>query len=149
MAPQLGSFVAIADAIASLFAPHVEVVLHDAASGKIAHIANAFSKRRRGDDSLIGDDPTLADANPVSGVYAKSNWNSRRLRSISVRLTGDGGKLLGFLCINHDIEALSAAQEALLQLVSSQAPATPPRQLFAQDWREEVNVLPIAAFRCL
>jgi len=139
------SFAPVAQAVAELFAPHVEVVLHDAASGQIAFIANAFSKRKAGDESLIGNEPALVDADPLSGVYAKANWNGHRLRSISVRLTGEAGQLLGFLCINHDIEALSAAQEALHMLLAFKAVAAPPQRLFAQDWREEVNGV-VAAF---
>ena len=142
---QLLSFAPVAQAIADLFAPHVEVILHDAASGKIAFIANAFSKRKVGDESLIDSEPALVDADPVSGVYAKANWNGNRLHSISVRLTDDAGGPLGFLCINHDVEALSAAQAALAAILALQPAAAPPQQLFGRDWREEVNGV-LAAF---
>lgn len=145
MRRQLRPFAPVADAVALLFDPHVEVVLHDAATGKVAYIANAFSKRRPGDDSLIGDEPALADATLVSAVYDKANWNGHRLRSISVRLADESGDLFGYLCINHDVEALSAAQDALLQVLVPRALAPPPRQLFALDWREEVNGL-VAGF---
>lgn len=68
MSAQLQSFAPVARAIAELFAPHVEVVIHDAANGKIAFIANAFSKRKVGDESLIESEPALVGADPVTSV---------------------------------------------------------------------------------
>lgn len=63
-----------------------------------------------------------------------------------MRLTDSAGRLLGFLCINHDIEALAAAREAVNLLLAVKATVAPPRRLFAQDWREEVNGV-VAAFQ--
>ena len=45
----------IAQAIAARLHPHAEVVIHDLRSGHIVDIWNAFSHRKPGDESLLGD----------------------------------------------------------------------------------------------
>ncbi|PTT69299.1 hypothetical protein DBR26_11845, partial [Pseudomonas sp. HMWF007] len=51
--PALDNFRAIADAIATLFFPHAEVVLHDLRTQKVDYIANNLSKRVIGDESSL------------------------------------------------------------------------------------------------
>ena len=53
--PALDNYRAIADAIATLFFPHAEVVLHDLRTQKIDYIANNLSKREIGDDAALED----------------------------------------------------------------------------------------------
>lgn len=141
MKMDLRTYYPIADGIARLFGPHVEVVVHNHSTGKIAYIANALSKRRVGDESLISDDEMHRATEGVSEPYRKTNWNGHRMRSVTVNLTDAGGALIGHLCINHDLEAFAVAQEALVAAVELKTETDPPRQLFAIDWREEVNTI--------
>ncbi len=127
-----------ADGIARLYAPHAEVVVHDLGTGKIRYIANCFSKRRAGDPSLTND--TDLDLNQaVIGPYSKTNWDGRRLRSISIVLRDDNGAPAALLCINQDIEAFSAALDQLTSLVAPPVPMKQASELFAADWRERIN----------
>lgn len=48
---QLRLLKSIADGIAALFFPSVEVVIHDVEAGTVAYIANNLSKRKPGDDA--------------------------------------------------------------------------------------------------
>jgi predicted transcriptional regulator YheO len=130
---------AIADAIAALFHPHVEVVVHDAASRRIVHISNGFSKRRVGDDSLMSDEPALRDVKAVSAPYHKTNWNGHRMRSITVALRTPSGRPLAYLCINHDRETLLAAKDTIEALLAPVNEKTAPAALFEVDWREQIN----------
>ena len=57
----LDNFRAIADAIATLFFPHAEVVLHDLRTQKVDYIANNLSKREIGDDSSLEDTAQAAN----------------------------------------------------------------------------------------
>lgn len=136
---EFGHVKAIADAIATLFHPQVEVVVHDAATGRIAHISNALSKRRVGDDSLMSEDHLLRDVKTLSAPYEKTNWNGHRMRSITVALRTASGKPLAYLCINHDREALLAAKDALATLLASSNDSAAPVALFEIDWREQIN----------
>lgn len=129
----------VADAIARLFFPHVEVVLHDLATGEIAHIANGYSKRRPGDASLTDDGIGPDGDADIIGPYAKRNWNGRRLKSITAVLRDDGGKAIGLFCINQDIETFAALGDQLKSLFSLPEPVPATSALMAGDWRETIN----------
>jgi predicted transcriptional regulator YheO len=137
----LDSYVPICDAIAKLFRPHVEVVLHDLATRKIFYIANSFSKRRAGDDSLNEAKGVFTGMDPVIGPYPKTNWDGRRLKSITSIICGRAREPLGLLCINHDIDSLAGAVEQLQQLLTLPLMEPPAAPLLSQDWRERVNTV--------
>jgi D-arginine utilization repressor len=140
----LDSLIDSCDAIARLFAPHVEVVLHDLQTDTICHIANCFSKRRVGDSSLT-DIRDVDLSQRVIGPYAKTNWDGRRLKSISTVIRNDAGTPVALMCINHNIEAFSQVLEQMLGLVAPPVPMPAATTLFASDWREKINEL-IGAF---
>lgn len=140
----LESHVPVADAIARLHAPHVEVVIHDLTRDCIHHIANCFSKRRAGDASLT-DTRDIDLTATIIGPYAKTNWDGRRLRSISTVIRDAKGKAVGLLCINQDIEAMSQALEYMLGVLGPAVPMPAATTLFASDWREKINEL-VGAF---
>lgn len=133
-------YIAIADALALLFQPQAEAVLHDIAEDRILHIAGPFSRRRAGDPSLTD----IADLQPIDrgviGPYEKINIDGRRLKSISVVIPGQSGKPAGLLCINIDVSAFDLARTALDRLMSlPAAPRAEAGQLFPSDWRERIN----------
>jgi len=133
-------YAAIADALALLFQPQVEVVVHDLAEDRIVHIAGNISRRRVGDPSLSDVEDLAPFPEDVIGPYAKSNIDGRDLKSISVMIRDAAGKPAGLLCVNLDVSALRAAREALDRLIP--APANRParaEQLFPSDWRERIN----------
>lgn len=137
----LSPYVPICDAIAALFHPHVEVVLHDLATRKIYYIANSFSKRRAGDSSLNESEAAFAGMDEVIGPYPKTKWDGRRLKSITAVIFGPGRKPAGLLCINHDIEALTAVVDQLRHMIELPLENAPTKPLLSQDWREHVNTV--------
>lgn len=139
MSHPLTPFIPVCDAIATLFAPHVEAVLHDLDSGLIFHIANTFSKRRPGDSSLNEAGLASSLEDDVIGPYGKSNWDGRRLKAITAVLRDIEGRPIGLLCINHDIEAFAGIFDQLKSMVDIAAPMPKTSALMAEDWREAVN----------
>lgn len=139
MSHPLTPFIPVCDAIATLFSPHVEAVLHDLDSGLIFHIANAFSKRRPGNSSLNEAGLVSSLEDDVIGPYGKSNWDGRRLKAITAVLRGADGRPIGLLCINHDIEAFAGIFDQLKSMVDIAAPIPKTSALMADDWREAVN----------
>lgn len=141
MRPPLSSYVPICNAIAALFHPHVEVVLHDLATRKIFYIANSFSKRRAGDSSLNDVQADFAGKDAVIGPYPKTKWDGRRLKSITAVIRGRARKPAGLLCINHDIDVLTAAVDQLRHMIELPLESVPTKPLLSQDWREHVNTV--------
>jgi len=127
----------VADGIAALFFPSVEVVIHDVAAGKVAYIANNLSKRKPGDDAGLDDlqGETLA---PVTGPYEKLNWDGKKMRSVSIS-TGDETTAGYLLCINLSTAIFEEARNALELFLSVTRLQPQPEQLFRDDWQESIN----------
>lgn len=135
----LDSFIPVADAIAMVFQPHVEAVIHDLAKGTVHHVAGALSGRAPLDDSLteLGDIETLD--RPVIGPYPKTNWDGRRLKSITAVLPGTDKQPIGLLCINVDVSMMETLRALTRDFLSFQKTDARPAALFHHDWREEIN----------
>lgn len=132
-----------AAAIAALLAPQAEVVVHDLVSDRVAGIWNAFSKRQIGDPSHLGDDPELIGEKDVYGPYEKASPEGGRLKSISAILKDESGRRIGLLCVNFDLAVFDQAVNLLNAFTRADQPR--PEPIFAQDWREQIN-LAIRAF---
>jgi len=104
---------ATADGIAALLYPDLEAVVHDLHTGRIAHIANGFSRRQVGDESLITDLAELAAGPDTVGPYEKTGINSRQLRSISLVARAANGEPCALLCLNFDVTALAQVQKLI------------------------------------
>lgn len=136
--PALLPFKAVADAIQALLHPHAEVVLHTLDQDRIVYIANCFSKRAPGDESLLDEDVSGPHCPPVLGPYDKINYDGRRLRSVSAVLRDAHGLAVGLLCVNLDLSRFEAAATLLREFVDPPG-NPPPESLFNKDWRERIH----------
>lgn len=128
-----------AAAISALLYPHAEVVLHDLASGTVAGIWNAWSGRKIGSPSQLADDAAAFDGDEaVLGPYEKTGEDGRRIKSVTAVLPGPRGRAAGLLCINLDVSRLDEAVRVLAAFVAPRIER--PGVLFAQDWREQINL---------
>ena len=129
---------AMADGLAALLHPHVEVVLHDLATQRVVYIANNVSQRALGDDSALADmdfDPSEA----VMGPYEKCLWDGRRVRSVSIVARDQRRRPIGMICINVDLTAYDKARTALDLLLNGVRVMQQPEKLFRDDWQERIN----------
>lgn len=139
MKKRLDDYVSVAQAIAKLLHPHAEVIIHDLASGKIAHIFNVFSQRRVGDSSLTDLDGEVPLDGDVSGPYRKVNFDRRQLKSVTAVLRDPEGTRIGLLCINFDTSIMSGMAEMAASFLSLENTVEKPRALFATDFQESAN----------
>ncbi|MBM5460376.1 transcriptional regulator [Pseudomonas sp. P66] len=137
--PVLDNYRAIADAIATLFFPHAEVVLHDLRSQKIDYIANNLSKREVGDDAALEDMLETGTDETNIGPYEKLNWDGQKIRSLSTVLRDEAGRPLAVLCINLNISLFENAKAALDLFLSPSKLIAQPDALFRDDWQERIN----------
>lgn len=133
----LSAYSAVAEAISMLLYPYGEVVIHNLKSGTIAAIYNNLSKRKVGDESLIEDFPEGKKLPDVFPIYGKTNWDGRKMRSVTATLRDKGGKPMGLLCINLDVSRWEDFRHLLDQWLGGQ---NQPEVLFNEDWREKINV---------
>ncbi|MDR0211660.1 MAG: PAS domain-containing protein [Pseudomonas putida] len=137
--PALDNYRAIADAIATLFFPHAEVVLHDLRTQKIDYIANNLSKREIGDDAALEDMFEHGTDETNIGPYEKLNWDGQKIRSLSTVLRDAAGNPLAMLCINLNISLFENAKAALDLFLSPSRLIPQPDALFRDDWQERIN----------
>lgn len=126
----------MAVAIARLFHPHVEVVLHDLETGLVAAIWNAMPGRKPGDQSLLAEDYRLTvsdDSDIVIGPYPQIDSRGHRTTSVSVPI-GNGSLLL---CINFNRSALDGAAAILASLGAPSEEQ--PAGMLCGDWRLRIN----------
>ena len=137
--PALDNFRAIADAIATLFFPHAEVVLHDLRTQKIDYIANNLSKREIGGDAALEDMLSEDISERNIGPYEKLNWDGQKIRSLSSVLRDSNGHPMAVLCINLNISLFENAKAALDLFLSPSKLIPQPDSLFRDDWQERIN----------
>ena len=113
MNDHLFQYIPIVEAIAKIYEPYAEVVIHDIEEDCIVYIVNPYSGRKVGDSSLLGlleiDLEGIHKENDIIGPYENSGNKGQRLRSISAALKDSRGKTIGLLCINLDFSVMEAS----------------------------------------
>lgn len=125
----------IAEAISMLLYPHAEVIIHDLKSGLISAIFNPFSKRKKGDESLLDPVKKYPDIFPP---YNKMNWDGKLLRSVSITLRNNQNTPIALMCINVDLSKWNDLYQYLEKMIKVEN--APNEILFKDDWRERINV---------
>lgn len=137
LAPGLAAYAPVCDAIALLFQPYAEVVLHDLSTETVVYLSNPFSKRELGEPSLLHE-IDFKPSDIIIGPYEKVNWDGRRIKSVSAVLRA-GSKAIGILCINVDVSHFHAVMQTLSALVAVPQSSEKPASLFKEDWHERIN----------
>ncbi len=139
MKKAIKSFLPTAEAIQRLLHPHAEVVVHDMKLNQIVAIFHPFSKRRVGDSSLFTKEEEMARLEDCVGPYEKTNWDGRKLKSVSSVIRDEKNKSVGMLCINLDISQLEKFNALITTFISSEKFSSQPAPLFEDDWQERIN----------
>lgn len=141
MISKLNQLEPVCQAIRMLAPDLFEIVLHDLTTGKIAFIANTFSPRKIGDDSLVETEnyQNELNTNGTIGPYMKSNSDGSKVKSVSAAIRGDDGAPIGLLCINMRTTGLEVAAEMLAGLIATDA--SKGDAILKNDWRELANTI--------
>ncbi len=146
MAHPLTRYIPIADAVAKLFHPSVEVIIHEIATDVVFYIANPVSGRKPGDISLLGmESDELGTRELIIGPYEKAGEKGQRLRSITTTLQDDDGTAIGLICMNLDYSGYEPALDLLERLIRPPQTEKHPEFLFQSDWRDQIK-LEVRAF---
>lgn len=133
-------YFSIGEAIATLFHPHVEVVLHDLRSGRIVRIWNVSTGRKAGDLSKLNraQDQFSSDQ-AVLGPYEKALPSQGRTKSVTAGLRSADDELIGFLCINLDVTPIDNVTSLLTDFTSSNLRR--PEPIYRNDLQQHINYL--------
>lgn len=129
-----------AEAFERLLHPFAEVVIHDLAKDQIAAIFNPLSRREVGDPSYL-ERIDFVGKETVIGPYDKTNWDGRPMKSISVVLRNEKGKVEGFLCVNIDVSHFEAAHQMIRMFMTNHHEVSnETEELFKDDQYEKLNI---------
>lgn len=130
----------IAKALAGMFAPTCEVVVHDVTkpANSLVLIENPLSGRKVGDSTteigiLRAADPDFPD---ILQNYPNRFPNGRPAKSTSIGLRDSSGRCVAAICINMDVSLLGSAQRVLEQLTATGTDAPVPETLRARSVSE-------------
>lgn len=141
MTHHLDRFKPVADAVALLFHPSVEVVIHEIETDTVFHIANPVSDRKPGDISLLELESHDLDKNEmVIGPYENAGKKGQRVRSVTAVLNNENNKAIGLMCINLDYSAYEPALDLLENLIRPPKAQQHPEVLFQNDWRDQIKI---------
>ena len=136
----LQNYQPFAKAITRLLHPFAEVVIHDLAKDQIEAIYNPLSRRKVGDHSYL-ERINFDTSENIIGPYAKTNWDGRPMKSISIVIQNQSGKSDGFLCINMDTSSFESAQNLLQSFLGNNVAIEENSQsLFKDDLYERINL---------
>jgi D-arginine utilization repressor len=133
-------YFAIGEAIAALFHPLVEVVLHDLRSGRIVRIWNCRTDRRAGELShLHRPQDQFSETQAILGPYEKALPFQGRTKSITAGVRDVDNKLIGFLCINLDVTLIDQATTMLTSFAAAQMKR--PEPIYRNDLQLHISYL--------
>ncbi len=133
----LDAYIPIAQSIVILLQPYAEGVIHDLKTGKIHAILNPYSRRKKGDDSLLDKEIQRAELPDYFEPYLKTNWDGKKLKSVTSTLRDAKGKPIGLLCFNLDISKWEEFSRLFEHFIA--APKELPKELFLEDWKEKIS----------
>ncbi|WP_299980197.1 PAS domain-containing protein [Desulfobacula sp.] len=137
MTCNLSQYISIADALAELFRPHAEIVIHDIEDDTIFYIANPYSGRQLGDSSNLKIGAQNFDLEEdVIGPYEKVGTKGQSVRSITSVLKDDKGNPRGLMCINLDFSILESSLSVVRRFFNPMNEEPRPEILFRNEWLE-------------
>jgi D-arginine utilization repressor len=133
-------YFSIGEAIATLFHPFAEVVLHDLRSGRIVRIWNSCTGREAGDPSLLNQaQDQFAPDQPIFGPYEKALASQGRTKSVTAGLRDPTGELIGFLCINVDVTLIDNVTAMISAFASARMKRCEP--IYRNDLQQQISYL--------
>ncbi|WP_199744139.1 transcriptional regulator [Legionella sp. km772] len=140
MKKAIANYLSTAEAIQRLLHPYAEVVVHDLELDQIVAIYHPFSKRRVGDPSLFSaEEKKQFILEKCIGPYEKTNWDGKKLKSMSSIIQDENDKAVGMLCINFDISFFEQFKLAISHFLNDSNLIPQPPALFKDDWQERIN----------
>lgn len=139
MEQEFETLVPVAEALVKLLYPYVEVVFHDLRTRRIVAIFNNFSRRTVGDDSLLEEGFEHQPLPTFWGPYNKTNWDGRRLKSVTATIYRAQHIPIGLMCINMDVSVFEHVHTLMAHLIGDTEEKEQPRELFSVDWQEQIN----------
>jgi len=133
-------YVPMIEGSVALFAPFLEIAIHDIETGKIIAIYNNISNRKVGDPSPLAELKTPVEKFPnVFDPYYETNWNGHKIKCTSVTIRDENEKPILIICFNFDTAVFQDMQMNLKTFLEVKENADNPVELFNEDWQGKID----------
>lgn len=92
-----------------------------------------------GDESLLDGVNDFSELPNIFPIFLKTNWDGKKIKSISSTLRDSRGKAIGLLCINLNLSKWEEFYHFLGLWLNDHSESEKPSLLFKDDWREKIN----------
>lgn len=124
----------------SLFAPFLEVAVHDVRKNTIAALYNTVSNRKVGDPSPLAILKIPLEKFPVVfEPYYETNWDGKKIKCTTVTIRDEKNKPIALICYNLDTSAFQEMQQSLNLFLNVKEDAANPVEMFSARWQEKVD----------
>lgn len=135
-------FVPLIQGVIALFAPLVEVTIHDITTGKISAIYGNITNRQVGDPSPVTELHVPVDQFPdVFDPYYEVNWDGRKIKCTTVAVRDDQQQLVALICFNFDVSVFQNMQVNLTTFLQVKDHTSNPVELYSDNWQSRVDAL--------
>lgn len=135
----LNSFVPVARMVSKVYAPFVDVIIHDLDTQKIHHVAGEMSKLKQGELSCLEEKLDLIEASMDRCSSPQVDTNGRLIKTISTILFDGEGQEKGLMCIHFDVSKLMLTHEMLTELLMPVSQSEGD-DLFKNDWQDQIHL---------
>lgn len=135
-------YLSIIHGIIALFAPFVEVTIHDVTSGKISAIYGTITNRKAGDLSPVTELQLPVEKFPdVFDPYYETNWDGRKIKCTTVTVRDAAQNPVALICFNFDVSVFQDMQVNLKTFLAVKENTTNPVELYGGNWQEKIDTL--------
>lgn len=136
----LKTHIPMIEAVSALFAPFLEIAIHDLTTGKICAIYHNLSNRKVGDPSPIKELKISVNKFPdVFDPYYETNWNGHKIKCTTITVRDENKKPLFLVCFNFDTYLFQDLQLNLKTFLDVKKSSENPVEIFNEDWQEKID----------
>lgn len=136
----LQPYLPIIQGVIALFAPFVEVTIHDVTTGKISAIYGNITNRNVGDLSPVTELQVPVEQFPdVFDPYYETNWDGRKIKCTTVTVRDQDKKPVALICFNFDVSVFQDMQVNLKTFLEVKKNTSNPVELYGGNWQEKID----------
>jgi predicted transcriptional regulator YheO len=128
--------------VIALFAPFVEVAIHDVTTGKITVIYNNITNRKVGDLSPVTELGIPVEKFPdFFEPYYETNWDGRKIKCTTITVRNEQKQPVALICLNFDVSVFENMQFNLKTFLEVKENTANPVELYSGNWQERIDSL--------
>ncbi len=138
--PFVKPYIPMIQGVIALFAPFVEVAIHDVTTGKITAIYNNITNRKVGDLSPVTElQLPVSEFPDVFEPYYETNWDGRKIKCTTVTVRDEAKNPVALICFNFDVSVFEDMRLNLKTFLQVKEHTSNPVELYSDNWQVKID----------